>query len=138
MESREQDGRDELIDRLSTALRRRPEIVFAYVHGSFIDGGRYRDIDVAVYLDPEKAAVLDGFDYAFKAAVDMSKQLRREVDIRVMNGSSTGFQNSVYRTGRLLFSRDERLRLDLLERNSQEAMDFHELSLEYLRECVGP
>jgi hypothetical protein len=55
-----------------------------------------------------------------------------------LNGSSTGFQNSVYRTGRLLFSRDERLRLDILERNSLEAMDFLELSIEYLRECAQP
>jgi len=134
------EGREtgEMVDRLSTALQLRPEIVFAYLHGSFVDGGRYRDIDIAVYLDPDKAVFLDEFDFAFEAAVDLSKQLRREVDVQVLNGSSTGFQNSVYRTGRLLFSRDERLRLDILERNSLEAMDFHELSLEYLRECARP
>lgn len=138
MESGEKAVRVEIFNQLSTALQHRPEIVFAYLHGSFVDGGKYRDIDVAVYLDSEKADAVDGFDYAFEAAVDLSRQLRREVDVHVLNGSSTGFQNSVFRTGRVLFSRDERLRLDLLERNSQEAMDFHELSLEYLRECEHP
>ena len=138
MDPKERDAQAEAIDRLTSALLLRPEIVFAYLHGSFVDGGRYRDIDVAVYIDPDKAVVLDGFDYAFEASVDLSRRLRREVDVQVLNGSTTGFQNSVYRTGRILFSRDERLRLDILERNSLEAMDFHELSLEYLRECVRP
>ena len=36
-----------VIEALRRELEGRPEVLFAYLHGSFIEGGPYRDIDVA-------------------------------------------------------------------------------------------
>ena len=36
---------------LRDLLEFREEVLFAYLHGSFVNGSRFRDIDVAVYLD---------------------------------------------------------------------------------------
>jgi predicted nucleotidyltransferase len=124
--------------RMKDYLLARPEIVFAYLHGSYLDGAAYRDIDVAVFVRPEEIVPADLFDYAFQLSIELTRELGRDIDVHVLNGAPTGFQNSVFRQGRVLFSRDEGLRLDLIERNSLEAMDFHELSRQFLRECAGP
>lgn len=42
-------AREEIVQRLRQLLEARPEISFAYLHGSFIDGGAYHDVDVALY-----------------------------------------------------------------------------------------
>lgn len=47
------EQRDRLIQRLSNLLRHRPEIRFALAHGSFPAGGLFRDVDRALYLEPE-------------------------------------------------------------------------------------
>jgi predicted nucleotidyltransferase len=46
----EEKGRVE--ERLAGALAGEPDVVFAYLHGSFVEGEVFRDIDVAVFLDP--------------------------------------------------------------------------------------
>lgn len=45
-------------------LDRRPEIVLAVLHGSFERGTVFRDIDVAVWLDPARVAPDARFRYA--------------------------------------------------------------------------
>jgi predicted nucleotidyltransferase len=132
-----QTRKNELLDKLRAALSAREEIVFACVHGSFLDGGAFRDIDIAVFIEPKQADRIDKFDYEFDLSVGLTKQLGQDVDVQVLNDASPGFLNSVFKNGEVLFSRDEQIRLDLLEANSIEVMDFHELSLEYLRECAG-
>jgi len=129
--------KNELLEKLRAVLSTRKEIVFAYAHGSFLDGGAFRDIDLAVFVDSSHAPRFDRFDYAFALAVDLTKEIGHDIDVQVLNGVSTGFLNSVFKTGKVLFSRNEQIRLDLLETNSLETMDFHELSLEYIRECAG-
>src|SRR6266545_446120 len=44
--------REELVSVLREELLRRPEIVFAYLHGSFVKEKDFRDIDLGIYLQP--------------------------------------------------------------------------------------
>jgi len=50
---------DDVRCRLREALEAREEIVFAYLHGSFAEGLPFRDVDVAIYLDPTVAMTID-------------------------------------------------------------------------------
>ena len=58
------------------------DVVFAYLHGSFLDGARFHDVDVGVYLigPSEKHA---------RRALDLSDRLSSEVglpvDVRPLN-----------------------------------------------------
>ena len=109
-------------------LEARAEIGFAYLHGSFLDGEAYHDVDVALYLDPPAA---DPFDYEMALSVEMTRALHVQVDVQVLNRAPLGFQHQTLR-GRLLFARDEKLLTDYIERVSWEYMEFSHHLREFL------
>jgi len=39
-----------IMERLRYSLEKRPNLLFAYVYGSFVMADKFRDIDIAVYL----------------------------------------------------------------------------------------
>jgi predicted nucleotidyltransferase len=41
-----------IAEQIQAYFKSRPDILFAYLHGSFFSGDRFRDIDIAVYLKP--------------------------------------------------------------------------------------
>ena len=125
-----------IFTRLKEILIERNEIFFAYIHGSFLDNLPFHDIDVALYVDPKEVDSLRSFDYSLELSVELSEKLGKEIDTKVMNYASVGFQHSVYKNGKLLFSREDSLRLDLLEKNSLDYISFYEFSVQFIRESV--
>jgi len=111
--------REELVSAFREELSRRPEILFAYLHGSFVKGEEFRDIDVAVYLAAPQ-------DLAYE--LDLSHALRRragmEVDLKAIQDAPLAFQMAVLRDGLLLFSRDEEVRTDFIERTSRRYPEY--------------
>ena len=53
-----------------------------------------------------------------------------------MNYAPLGFKHSVLKNGKLLFSQDDNLRLDIIESVSREYMDFFELAIQYIRDIA--
>lgn len=99
--------RTDLCRQLAASLERRQEVVFAYLHGSFLDEALpYHDIDVAVYLDPAWTSGRDIFEYEMTLSVDLTQTLHVPVDVRVLNDAPLGFQHSVFHRGEVLFVRD--------------------------------
>jgi predicted nucleotidyltransferase len=109
-------------------LKVRPEISFAYVHGSFVDSVGYHDVDVALYLDPP---VADPFEYAMALSVELTRALHVPVDVQILNGAPLGFQHSVLH-GELLFARDQRKLTDFIEHVGWEYMQFSHHLRDYL------
>jgi len=97
---------DDVRYRLREALEAREEIVFAYLHGSFAEGLPFRDVDVAVRLDPALAMATDIFDNEMSLSVELTRSLRFPVDVHVLNGAPLGFQHNVLQ-GEVLLLRDE-------------------------------
>jgi len=122
---------------LKRKLSSRSEIIFSYIHGSFLDNYPFRDIDIAIYVDQEKINSQQAFDYSFQLSLDLSKEKGFEIDIQIMNYAPLGFRHSVFKNGKLLFSKDENLRLNLIESASLEYIDFFELSLQYIHDIVS-
>lgn len=122
---------------LKKSLSPRAEIIFCYVHGSFLDSLPFRDIDIALYVDSNQITSQQTFDYSFNLSLQLSKQTGLEIDVQVMNYSPLGFQQSVLRNGKLLFSKDENLRLNLIENISLEYIAFFELNKQYIRHLVS-
>jgi len=121
---------------LKKELSKKDEIFFAYLHGSFLEGSLYRDIDVALYLDQVKIHGEENTGYCEQLNLELSKLVRFCVDVHVINRAPVGFQHSVFKHGQLLFSKDEELRSDLIEEISMEYMDFFELSMQSIRDMV--
>ena len=106
---------------LRNRLSVRPEIAFAYLHGSYVEGRPYHDMDVAVYLDP--AWVGDVFDYEMSLSAELTLALHVMVDVHALNGAPLGFCHAVLQ-GEVLFARDEEALADYIERVSLEYMNY--------------
>jgi len=119
--------------KLRELLERREEIIFAYLHGSFVEGLPFNDIDVAVYVDQSK--VPDAFDYEMDLSAELTMALHFPVDVRVLNDAPLGFQHSVLQ-GEAILVRDEEVLTDFIERVAREYMDYAYLGRMYLEELL--
>jgi len=79
--SMSEEEREAFLRRLKELLACEERVVFAYVHGSFVSGRPFRDVDVAVWVeDPENA-----FYYAVELAAKLSTSLGLPIDLHVLN-----------------------------------------------------
>ena len=94
--------------RVTVALRDllvfREEVLFAYLHGSFVSGNKFRDIDVAVYLDHGRWTRRASLQYQANLAKDLSRTLRLPVDVTVLNVAPLGLRHDAV-SGRVLVCR---------------------------------
>ncbi|MFA0782309.1 nucleotidyltransferase domain-containing protein [Fervidibacter sacchari] len=127
------EEREAIIKSLRQELQKHPEIVFAYLLGSFAEGLPFRDIDIAVWV--EGVSREQAWDYEAQIATDLTRILGIEVDVRLLNFAPLGFQlNAV--NGILLFSSNEDFRLDFVEQVSLAYMDFSWLAHQMLKEAL--
>ncbi len=123
--------REALKERIRAYLTSRGDVLFAYIHGSFLGDHPFRDIDVAVFVRSKP----DRF-YEMELEDELSRLTGFPVDVRVLNDAPVEFRFHVI-GGELLFSRDEKARCDFEERTMREYHDYsHYLEL-YRREALG-
>ena len=83
----------------STAvLKRRNEIEFAYLHGSFLEGD-FRDIDLAIYLNKLKTKK-DALEYELALERELENIVNIPVDVRVLNNAPLSFRFNTIKGGR--------------------------------------
>ncbi len=127
--------RAKLTDAIRRALQARPEVAFAYLHGSFLTGGPYRDVDVAVWLDPARVPASEWTRYAVDLSAALHLKLRVAVDIQVLNAASVGFRYRAQK-GQPLVVRDPELLAEFRARTWDEYFDFLPFARRYLREAL--
>jgi predicted nucleotidyltransferase len=128
-------ARDELATVVRTQLEARPEILLAYLHGSFAGGGPYRDLDVAVWLDPDRVPQGEWTRYGLELASVLQPGIPVRLDVQVLNGASLAFRYHAL-NGRLLFARDPAAAADLRARTWDDYLDFQPFARAYLREAL--
>lgn len=128
--------REQIVGRLRHELEARPEIVLALLHGSFPQGGPYRDVDVAVWLDPGALSRDERFRYALDLSVRLHVELGSPIDVRVLNDAPLAFRYHALQ-GQPLVVRDERFLDELRERTWDDYLDFLPFARQYLREALS-
>lgn len=128
-------ARDEILARLSGALGGRPEIVFAYVHGSFATQGPFRDIDLAVWVDPERSPARSPVDYEIDLGLDLQRSVGLPVDVRRLNEAPLGFRYHATR-GHVILCRDDEARHVCVERFRDAYWDFQPVARAHLVEVL--
>lgn len=106
-------------ERLIDVLSAHPEIPFAYLYGSAVTGRRHglSDIDVAAYVDRTALAEHDdepGGELRYWALLfdEVQQALPGEdIDLVLLHRAPPLLADRILRDGRLLFSRDESVRL---------------------------
>ena len=117
------EERNKLLERLRQEFLKQEDILFAYVHGSFIEVESFKDLDVAVWVnDPERS-----FEYSVNLSVKLELKLRVPIDVHVLNEAPLPFKHYVFTRGVLLFSRDEELRAKVVDLTLREYIDLLEL-----------
>ncbi len=125
-----------LVGVLREVLERWPEIVFAYLHGSFQRGEPSRDVDVAVWAD--RTCIADSrLDlYALDLEAALQAALARPVDVQVLNRAPLAFRYHALR-GIPILVRDWEVLDELRARTWDEYFDFRPLAQQYLREVLS-
>jgi predicted nucleotidyltransferase len=128
--------REQIVGRLQRELDARPQIALGLLHGSFARGAAYRDIDVAVWLDPDRLPPEHRLRYALDLSVQLHLLLRCPIDVRVLNDASLAFRYHALR-GRPLVVRDEVFLDELRARTWDDYIDFLPFARAYLREALS-
>jgi uncharacterized protein len=128
--------RERLVQQLKPILCSRPELVFAYLHGTFLEGEPFRDVDLAVYVTWLPERKLTFRQYELDLSVELTLQIRVPVDVRVLNDAPMGFRYHVFK-GRLLLAKDSELLDDVRARTWDDYFDFAPFARRYFSEAIG-
>ena len=112
-----------LLNGLKRVLESIDGILSAYVHGSFIKRGLFRDVDVAIWIEEREEPFKYEVDLSSRVEVD----LKVPVDIHVLNEAPLPFKHVVFTEGRLLFSRDEEARIGIVDETIRQYADLRML-----------
>ncbi len=127
--------RESVLGALRGALEKRPDVLFAYVHGSFAQGEDFNDIDVALYLSKVPGSVLK---YETSLETECGDMIRKyPVDVRVLNAAPLSFRYRVIKEGALLIVRDDDRRAGFQEATMADYFDFAPYRALYLKEALG-
>lgn len=130
------DERERLVQQLKPILYSRPELVFAYLHGSFLEGEPFRDVDLVVYVTWPVERNLSFRQYELDLSVELTQQMRVPVDVRVLNDAPMGFRYHALK-GRLLLVKDVELLDEVRARAWDDYFDFAPFARQYFSEAIG-
>lgn len=108
--------REEIKHQITEILEKREDVLFAYIYGSFQNDASFRDIDIAVFVEPKVIALQNSIEYELSLSAKLVFSF--PIDLRVLNNTPRAFQNNVARTGTLLFVKDRKLHEVFLEESS--------------------
>ncbi|SKC49477.1 type VII toxin-antitoxin system MntA family adenylyltransferase antitoxin [Maledivibacter halophilus] len=101
-----------LINKIIKILKENKKIIIAYIFGSVANGKDTNgsDIDLAIYVSGKE---LDTFEY-----LNLKRKLMdvcdREVDIVILNNANPLIKHEIFRDGKKLFSRNEKMENNLI------------------------
>jgi uncharacterized protein len=112
----------DLINRIRNQLKTDQRILFAFIHGSFLEADiGFSDIDVAVFIDHEHYTD-DSLELCLTLSVEITSLVHNRVDVHSLNTSSAGFRYEVTK-GELLFAKNEEVCFDFIEKTWLEYFD---------------
>jgi uncharacterized protein len=130
------EEKQEIKDRISSFLGQRKEIIFAYIHGSFISANWFRDVDVAVFVDNEKVKRDDALEYQLSISSMLDKEIHPPSDVKILNYAPLKFRYEVTR-GEAIFSRDDELKFNFIGETWHRYLDYQPVEREAIREILG-
>ncbi|OQY47506.1 MAG: hypothetical protein B6240_05860 [Desulfobacteraceae bacterium 4572_87] len=130
-----EEQRRDLTKMIATVVRQDKRVLFTFLHGSFLDGPFFRDIDLGVFVKDIES--IDFWDYECGLSQRIEKVLGHPfpVEAKIINGAPISFCYHVIR-GRLLFVRDESVMVDFMTRVASLYLDMAPLRRKYMLEAM--
>lgn len=124
----------DIIKCIAEYIRSRDEISFAYIYGSFVENIPFHDIDLGIYvaeIDKKSAT-----PYALELANFISNELNITTDVYILNYAPFLFMYHVIK-GRLIFERDEDLRVSIVENTIRRYLDIKPVIRRSIKEAFA-
>ncbi|MDD4255655.1 MAG: nucleotidyltransferase domain-containing protein [Methanofollis sp.] len=104
--------RERIVKEIGRCLSGVEDLLLGYLYGSFLVRSDFHDIDIGLIVSGERKPY-ELFRYTMEIASDLERCItpRYEVDLRILNTAPVEFQYEVVKTGRVVFARDESLRI---------------------------
>lgn len=123
------------MERLRYSLEKRPNLLFAYVYGSFVMADKFRDIDIAVYLKQIPSTPLH---VELELETELGNIIKNYlVDVRILNNAPLSFRYNVIKSGKPIVVVDDDARTDFEEATLSNYFDFSPFRKMYLKETLG-
>jgi len=128
--------RREISQKITAVLAQMPEIVFAFLHGSFLSEPNFRDIDLGIFVRGVDRS--DHWNYEYRLSREIENTLRSSfvIEVKVINEAPLSFCFHVI-TGKLLFTRDEDFLVDFMIRTARDYLDMAPLRQRYITEAMA-
>jgi len=124
-----------VMERLRYSLEKRPNLLFAYVYGSFVMADKFRDIDIAVYLKQIPSTPLH---VELELETELGNIIKNYlVDVRILNNAPLSFRYNVIKSGKPIVVVDDDARTDFEEATLSNYFDFSPFRKMYLKETLG-
>ena len=123
---------ENLVEVLEDFFSEEERVLFCYLFGSFAcqNFNSKSDVDIAVFLDEEKNK--DFFKTRLELIADLSKLLKREADVIILNTTnSVLFKYAILREGKLIFAKDIEKMVDFEMKVLRDYYDFLPFSKAY-------
>lgn len=123
--------------RLGALLVEQPQLVCAYLFGSFARGTQHAgsDIDVAILFQNAPASTLLGQPFELEA--DLAQSMGRDVQVVVLNTAPADLVHRVLRDGELIVERDRAARLAFEVKARNEYFDLLPMLRRYRMSTSG-
>ena len=126
----------EIINELSNLLKGKGEVLFSYLHGSFIENSYFRDIDIAIFLKENQISKNDILEYELVLSSELQSEIKYPVEVRAINYAPLAFQY-YSTTGKLLSRSDDDKRVDFLTYIRSLYLDYKPISQKILQEMLS-
>jgi uncharacterized protein len=124
-----------IMEKLRYSLEKRPNLLFAYVYGSFVMADKFRDIDIAVYLKQIPSTPLH---VELELETELGNIIKNYlVDVRILNNVPLSFRYNVIKSGKPIVVVDDDARTDFEEATLSNYFDFSPFRKMYLKETLG-
>lgn len=136
MVERKMRAKQDIIIKIATHLQQRPEVIFAYIFGSFAESKeRFNDIDIGVFV---KTTVLkDALLLEFSLDNGLEKIIGLPVDVRIINHAPVYFSYQVIRPRMIIMDKEPNIRADFESKVFKAYFDLVRFRGEYLKEVVN-
>jgi predicted nucleotidyltransferase len=124
-----------IMERLGDHLKKKPNLLFAYVYGSFVTAERFRDIDVGIYLSQPPSTPLQA---ELEIETELANLIKGYlVEVRLLNNAPLSFRYNVIKSGKPIVVVDDDARTDFEEATLSNYFDFSPFRKMYLKETLG-
>ncbi|MEM5802081.1 MAG: nucleotidyltransferase domain-containing protein [Candidatus Aenigmatarchaeota archaeon] len=116
-----------MLEKIKKILEKERKIIFAYLFGSFLKYPKYsQDLDIGIFV---KGKVK--LNYELELALKIEKVVNKSVDVIILNDKPLIVVSEVLRNGKLIFSKDDKLRVKFETSMLRDILYFNELMKEY-------